>query len=373
MSKPKICFFSLNAFPLFSNTGVEFIGGAELQQVLIAKKLAEEGYILSFVIFDEGNECVEVGKIHFYKSIPRAYSLSGIRSVYSGMRKLWKALDKADADVYFQRCSGMFTGLVALFCTIKRRKFVYQMACDLDADGSFISQRGIHEKLLYSFGVKRADNITAQNENQQRLLRKRYGRESVLIKNVFPLEAEAGRKTGRYVLWVGTFSNIKRPMMFLDLAKKFPAFQFRMIGKSHKGDQHLYEQIINEAKSMPNLELMGFIPHDRMKEQYSQASVFVNTSEAEGFPNTFLEAWSMSVPVLSLAADPDEIICRHELGLHSRNFDKMVEDLRSLLENDSLRKQMGMNGRKYVEDNHDIDNVMKDYCRLLDAFLLKER
>jgi len=41
----------------------------------------------------------------------------------------------------------------------------------------------------------------------------------------------------------------------------------------------------------------------------------INTSNFEGFPNIFLEAWATGVPVISLNVDPGNVIKKRRLGI----------------------------------------------------------
>jgi len=52
----KVCFLSLSAYPILSKANLGFVGGAELQQVFIAKELQSRGYEVSFVTYDHGQE-----------------------------------------------------------------------------------------------------------------------------------------------------------------------------------------------------------------------------------------------------------------------------------------------------------------------------
>ena len=47
---------------------------------------------------------------------------------------------------------------------------------------------------------------------------------------------------------------------------------------------------------------------------YDRAKVLVNTSDVEGFPNSYLQAWIRGVPVVTLI-DPDGVIEREGLGV----------------------------------------------------------
>ena len=72
------------------------------------------------------------------------------------------------------------------------------------------------------------------------------------------------------------------------------------------------------------------------------------------------------VPVASLNADPDELICKNEMGFHSKTFDPLVEDVKTLLNNEALGEEIGMNGRKYVDREHDITKNILGYIEVFE-------
>jgi glycosyltransferase involved in cell wall biosynthesis len=98
------------------------------------------------------------------------------------------------------------------------------------------------------------------------------------------------------------------------------------------------------------------------------AFVVVNTSVAEGFPNTLVEAGLMAVPYVSFV-DPDEVICRYRLGFHVTSFSALVEKVELLVQDRGLREQTGSNIRAYVEKYHDLKDTVDEYDRLLRSLL----
>ena len=57
MAKPKICFVAQDIYPfLKAAANLNLIGGAELQQKLLAEELVRRGYPVSFVTMNHGQE-----------------------------------------------------------------------------------------------------------------------------------------------------------------------------------------------------------------------------------------------------------------------------------------------------------------------------
>ena len=82
----------------------------------------------------------------------------------------------------------------------------------------------------------------------------------------------------------------------------------------------------------------------------------MNTSDFEGFPNTFVEAALEKTPVVSFKVDPNKMFEEHCAGICCYgNFENMVVACKQLVENDDDRLRMGENARSYAEKFHDID------------------
>jgi glycosyltransferase involved in cell wall biosynthesis len=132
-----------------------------------------------------------------------------------------------------------------------------------------------------------------------------------------------------------------------------------------RGDpDDFFLRIKEDAKKIPNLDFFGFVHPSDVNRFFSEDAVFVNTSSYEGFPNTFLQAWENGMPVISLNADPDGIIKTHNLGLHSKTFSQLVLDVDYLMKNENKRAEYGINGRKYLEREHDMRKIISKYFEI---------
>ena len=44
----------------------------------------------------------------------------------------------------------------------------------------------------------------------------------------------------------------------------------------------------------------------------------------------------------------------------------MIQDIKTLLSDDKLRDEMGTNARKYVEKEHDLKKIAKEYIKIFE-------
>jgi glycosyltransferase involved in cell wall biosynthesis len=195
------------------------------------------------------------------------------------------------------------------------------------------------------------------------MLKKNLGREGVLIRSTFSPNANVVHSGGESILWVGTIRDIKNPAMFLDIAARLPEHRFVMVGGVGAGGDKLMETVQARAGEIPNLTMTGAVAYHEVGRYFGKAKLLVNTSHAEGFPNTFMQAWYNGTPVVS-TVDPDQLLTRHGLGRHCRNLDEMTDAVREFAETKDLRHQTGERARDYVVKNHNLDVVVSQYDEL---------
>jgi glycosyltransferase involved in cell wall biosynthesis len=312
-----VCFVSMTVYPvLHGDTGLQAIGGAELQQVQIARLLLRMGHQVSFVTLDHGQPDGEVLQgCRVYKAYRPGAGLPGLRFFFPRWIGIWRALKRANADIYYTRAAGFVPGMLALMRYRRSFGFIYAAASDTDFIRDKVRIQFARDRWLFRFGLRRADAIIVQNEAQRARLKATYGRDSVLIPNFLDTEPLKVPETARtQVLWVGKHRALKRPLMFVALARALPELSFTMIGPNFPDEHRLYEAVMEAAKDVPNLEILGFLPLQEVERQFDRARVLVSTSEIEGFPNVFLQAMRRGVPIVSYV-DPDGIIGRNpDLG-----------------------------------------------------------
>ena len=356
-----VCLVGHLMLPLLTGGDEPVVGGAEVQSFHLAAELQRRGWKTSFLVCSlDGTAAGTVQPTPFGPAhilYPRHPAKSPAVKLQE-KRALFAAVRHCDADLVFQRAV-WDADVAALAARRNRVPYVYSLASDRDALRlPFLSRR---RNVL-----RWATAVAAQSDVQRDWVR-RYGRDAVVIPTGFPVPAwrDSTRDT---VLWVGTLRALKRPDLFLDLAAEHPDWRFVLCGGPGE-DSRLAEHIAARAARLPNVQATGFVPYARMSEFFARARVVVNTSEYEGFPNTFVLAWLHGAVVLSLGVDPDGWLGRGGLGAVARDAPGLSALVRRALTDDAWTQATIQRARQHAERVHDIQSVATAFEALFESAL----
>jgi glycosyltransferase involved in cell wall biosynthesis len=337
--RPSICFVGLNNLavlaPQHDRSGT---AGEPLQQTLLATATARAGYEVSMVVADHGQpDGATWDDVTTYKAYSHKAGLPILRFVHPRWTGLWSALKRADADVYYASCAGPLPGQVAMFCARHGKRFVFRVASDSDClpDSPRIRNWFWHHRWMYQQALRRADSILVQSRRQQELLLRNFGVHS----SIAPLLVQAGRSDLGFedrdidALWVANLRAVKRPDVLLDVAERSPGLRFHMVGGPLRVALELFEASKSRAAEL-GVRFHGAVGYRETNALYGRARVLVNTSDLEGFPNTYAQAWTSGTPVVAFF-DPDGIIARHGLGIAVTTREQMVEAVQHLARDES--------------------------------------
>lgn len=357
----KICFLGLDNLPVLApEFGAHGIGGEQVQQTLLAKAFVSRHHDVSMVVYDHGQSDLATWHgITTYKTYREDAGIPVFRFVYPRWISLWETLRKINADVYYMSCAGMHLGMLAMFCSRHGGKVVFRVAHDFDCDPKNLLIQFWRDKKLYEYGLRHADGILVQSEQQRRAMHDNYGLNSVVAEMlVDPPGQEVSRDAD--VLWVNNLRQFKRPDLFLDLARRLPQLKFHMVGGPQPGFGELFDAIRSEALRIPNLTFHGGVPYHDMDEKYAGARVFVNTSDSEGFPNSYLQAWIRGTPVVAFF-DPDAVIQRQGLGRTVSSLDDMASTVLDLVEDHRRWSQVSQRCKAYMAAVHAESRIVRPY------------
>lgn len=365
--KPRVCFVAPTTWPLLSRSTIPVVGGAELQQALVATELARRGYPVSMVSLDYGqDEGTVLDGVKVHKTHAPDAGIPVVRFVHPRFTSLWRAMKRADADVYYQRTAAVATGYLAAFCRVHRRRSIFAGASDVDFIPGRESIAYARDRWIFSWGVRHVDAVFAQNPCQVENVRLNYGREAVLIPNCYRAPEGAAADPRGYVLWVANFRAQKRPEILVEIARRLPQHRFVMVGGNETDRRSLeYAQAMRaQAASLPNVRVSGFVPFHEAERLFDGARLVVNTSSYEGFPNTFLQAWARGIPTVSFVNTGSR--CGGEpLYEAARDVDHATRQVATLMGEDAAWQAASARFLGHFREHHAVDAVVDLYEREL--------
>lgn len=362
--KAHVCFVSPYLWPVFSrDPHIKVVGGAEVQQAILARLFAGAGHRVTLVTQDYGQpDGAVIDGITVRKSFAPQAGAPLLRFLHPRLTSTWRAMRAADADIYYQRSSALWTGVMAEFCRRHGKRSIYAGASDRDFEPGKEQIRYARDRWIYRRGLAQVDAIVAQNAFQAESCRKHHGREAIHIPSCYVLPETSLRRDEGFVLWVGTVHDYKRPEWLLELARRLPHREFVMIGGPSVGGERYkpgyFESIRDAAAKLANVRFLGFLPLAEVEPWFDRAHLLVSTSVYEGMPNVFLQAWARGIPTV---ASVDVGVAENTV------FDAPgagAEALERLFSDEFLWREASRRSLDYFERTHSARAVLARYQAL---------
>jgi glycosyltransferase involved in cell wall biosynthesis len=350
-------------------------GGAEFQISLLIAALHQADrfdvyYLARHVdpnIRPEGYTVVRIGR---NGKVPRLGYATDLVPLYRALRAI-------KPQVIYQRVAGGYTGICALYARRHRARLIWHVAHNtdvmpqtLDAGRNVLRRR--LEKWSVEYAIRRADRIVVQTRDQAELLAGNYGRRAdAVIANFHPEPAQQPDKSGPpTVVWIANLKLWKRPDVFVRLAQALSdlqGVQFLMLGEA-QGSQSdkWYQELMRSIAATPNLTYLGRRTQEEVDQYLARASIFVNTSVHEGFPNTFVQAWLRDAVVVSLSVNPDRVLDTGNVGIYAGTEAELARAVRNLLTDPEARAGYVRRARAHARSTHSVMNATK-LTELIDA------
>jgi glycosyltransferase involved in cell wall biosynthesis len=343
-------------------------GGSEFQidcllEALIPQQRFEIYYLTSFVSDESITDAYRIVRIGDGVRAPRFGYLAHAAPLY-------RALSNLRPNVIYQRVAGGYSGISAHYARRHGARFVWHIAHDSDVvpDASLEGRNPLRrylEKRSVEYAIRHADCIIAQTAYQSELLQRNYGRQAdAVIPNFQPQPRESIDKSGPpTVLWIASLKPWKQPEAFVALAtalRELPGVRFVMVGPwaAGSGERRWMESLAARIQAATNLEYLGPRSQAEVNELLAHSHVFVNTSRYEGFPNTFIQAWSREVAIVSLHVDPDNLLSKEQLGVFCNGSEeRLAAAVRDLITQPASRLQLAARGREHARSRHSLANA----------------
>lgn len=184
---------------------------------------------------------------------------------------------------------------------------------------------------------------------------------------------------GRRFLFVGRLLVDKGIYEYLDaikiVIKKNPEIEFLIAGELESNNKTALTMTDLDRciKGIPQIKYLGQIGN--MLKLYKKVDVMVLPSYREGLSKSLIEAASMSLPLVTADVPGcNDVVIEGYNGIlcqpkNSKSLAKAM--LKMSLLNADIRHQMGLNGRKRVEDRFDEQLIISNYLNIIEAIGLE--
>jgi glycosyltransferase involved in cell wall biosynthesis len=361
----KIAFIDDGVYAYASNSP-EAVGGSERDQWLLANALVT------------ANWSAVVGVRRGLNAGERR-TIKGVQYIGIGQDRpllAWHSfLASEKPDWLFWECAYHLWGAIVEIAKMNRVKTIFHAAFDADVEPRKALSWRRQWWPLYAWGLSRTDRIFVQHSGQLARLKAAWQSKAYVLPKVCILPGCVGDQLNlkphaereKYVAWVAVLRRHKRPDILVEIARKAPGIRFVVCGGPSSSAAGYSERMIDELRAIRNVEYLGHVPPQNAQQVIGDASVFLSTSEEEGFPNTFTQAWSSGTPVVSLGVDPDDFIKRMGMGKVAETTDGLIAGIEALLNSAQTRDEIGMRARKFVMENYSASAVVRLFQHALDG------
>lgn len=356
----KFLFLSQGAHLVWDPASPRAAGGAEFQSALLARELVRRGHEAVLLGADTGQADGVVWEGIRIRNGGR-YDTGGLADTLRAWPAIHRVLrdERPDFVVVYGWTSLLW--LLAWWRRVVPFRLVFVCALDAEIDGEFRRRYPVRGHFFHR-GMQLADarfGITSGQASEF----VRQGM-SCRVTRLLLAEETARPATEKTVdlLWVARCEEVKRPMLFLDLAGVLPDARCRMI--CSKQQESLREQVRARAAAMPNVEFLGGVAYGQIQGHFDAAKVLVNTSSHEGVPNTFIHAGRGGAAIASLAVDPDGMFSKFRAGVLAHGDMKMMsEQLRLLLSDSAALAASSAGSARFVREWHDNEANVEAFLR----------
>lgn len=343
-------------------------GGVETQIYYIGKAMQQVGWNVVYL-------CPTTGATG-WKTTSQGFQVYGFRQPNYGFqisdRQIADILGEINPDVVYQRGRTILqeSGAVLRFCKHHNVPYIIGLSTDLNTarfhaifELTRTKKSWLKKLAIIPYGLwtdikmrktlQQADCIITQHAGQYDSLPIDLRLKATTIPNLHPEVVHSTSKPEKIIIaWVNNYRPLKRGELFLQLAKQCNDLDAQFIMVLGNAKKQYTNPIIEQGKNIRNLLIYGEKTANEIDILLSQATLVVNTSEYEGFPNIFIQAWLHTTPTISICIDPAKALSQHHAGIVSGNFQQLVADVRRLILNPQQAHSLGKNARIFAEINY---------------------
>ncbi len=178
------------------------------------------------------------------------------------------------------------------------------------------------------------------------------------------------------LLFVGRIARVRRLELLLHAVEKltFP-FHLTIAGGEEKTSSVTRSGYLKELKALTQrlnlnskVTFTGRKPQEELKTYYEMADLFVYPSKFENFGQPLIEAGAHGLPIIATPVGvARDIVIEGETGYLTSDDPIAMSDRIHLLQDDNLRKQMGIQIKNLIKEKFDWENIMNQYVSLYNS------
>lgn len=271
------------------------------------------------------------------------------------------------------------TGLVGLLV-----KLYLKIPLNIQLHSTFCFEKGWKEESFVNyflshfikFLLKFADSVRVVNPKVIRKLEK-YTQNLVLIKHIpmvvdldfFYKKAKLKRTYTKFIS-MGRLSKEKNFELliksFNKVNKKFPHSRLTIVGDGQ--ERQNLKNLITNLDLEPKISLLGMLTRDQVKKELWNSDMFVLSSNYEGWPMVFIEAFSAGLPIITTNVGSAGYIAlnnQNSIVVNSNDQNEMEKAMTWIIEHPREAFKFSNNGQELVMAEYNIDKLIEQWVDLL--------
>ena len=343
-------------------------GGAEQQLEYLTYYLLGEKYEVYRVYLNVNEKEVVDGKVMFFPIEKKSGIKFFGKNWFQYKEELHQIFNNVKPDVIITRAYTSWAGIAAKYASRHKIRHLHFVASDVEAKVSFktIKWSKPFDAVEYNWyrNIYNSNStILVQNDFQKQTIVSAPNVEVKKVTQACPASDTSliKKHTNKIdIVWIGNFKSIKRPEKFFKIIDAFKAnehLKFTMIGRCK---EEKYQALLDERQDYPIFDYLGEITNEAVNSFLNKSHILVNTSDYEGFSNTFVQGWMRENIVISLNSNPDSIVTKHNVGYVTGSVDNTIETINKLTANTTTLLEQGRKAREYALNHHSVGKVYRN-------------
>lgn len=351
------------------------VGGAERVAATMANTFTRRGHETSLVSMqnkpnpyplDDQVRYIECGLSYNEDGGGMGKNLSLIRSALKGLPRFKKIIreNRPDAVISFLNNASIFAVCYKLLADRRLPVIVYEQS---DPRRYSKGMRAILQRLF-----RKSDAVVCQSRDVEKFYRAGGSKKTVVIDNPLNPECiaqEPSAVRSKRIVAAGRLMKLKNYPLLLDAFEKvhpdFPDYRLEIYGDGP--DKELLEQKRDSMACASSVFFMGNVSN--VMRNVADASLYVMSSDYEGFPNALVEAMASGIPTVCTdfpSGTAREIIENGVNGLvvPTGDVDAMANAMRTILGDPQKAEAMGRKGFE-IRERLDADCVSEQWEALV--------